>query len=83
MFKIFTLNNNKDIDVAKNGKNFLTLRSQSPGVQSASIQLSKVQASRVQASNAQASRHPESKCPESKGPGILSLSDQSTSVKAS
>ena len=57
MFKNYRLTNNKkEIDVTKNGKNFLAPSIHSPNVQSPGVQSPSVQSSRVQASS-----RPESK----------------------
>ena len=68
-------NNEKEIDVTKNGKNFLAPMVQSPSVQSSIVQASmrpeskrtvvqspRVQIPRVQSSKVQGSSRPESKC---------------------
>ena len=88
MFKNSTLKANIDIDVAKNGKNFLPPRVQNLGIQSSIVQNPSVrspsaQASRVQVPRRPASKRPTSRHSESKHPGTKSLGIQSPIVQAS
>ena len=69
MFKNSTLNNKKkEVDVTKNGKNFLD-----PSVQSPSVPAFGVQASRGQASS-----HPKSKRPGVQRPNVQTMRPESS-----
>ena len=81
IIKNLTLTNNKkEIDVTKNGKNFLAPRVQGPRVQSSRVQAfrspefkrSVVPSPRVQSPSVQSSKVQVSCCPESKSPGSKS-----------